>query len=82
MKLSAVLAIKEPPRFKLAFLPKTIPLGLIKNKLAELAAPLFCKTSITPSIFDGSLPVTRERILAISGLCRKEAIFPLLIENS
>jgi len=31
--LLAVLAKKDPPTFRLAFLPKTIPLGLIRNIL-------------------------------------------------
>ena len=59
-KLSVVLAKNEPPRLSLAFSPKIIPLGLIRNKLA---APL---ALIKPSIDEILLPVTRLKMLAIS----------------
>ncbi len=56
---SAVVAKKEPCTSKLASGPNTMPLGLIKNKLA------LPKTPNLPKISERFAPVTRERILAI-----------------
>jgi hypothetical protein len=55
----AVLAKNEPFISKLAFYPKNIPLGLIKNKLA---LPL---TPKVPKILEILLPVTLVIILLI-----------------
>ncbi len=52
----AVVATKEPPIFKLAFLPKIIPDGLSKNRFA---VPL---ARIKPSILEIDPPVTRVRM--------------------
>ena len=59
--LLAVLAINEPPISNRAFLPKTMPDGLIKNRLA---LPL---VRISPSILDIDCPVTRLIIFLICG---------------
>ncbi len=50
--LLAVLATNEPPIFKLAFGPKMMPLGLVKNRFALLAR-------IEPLIVEIDPPVTR-----------------------
>ena len=52
LKLLAVLAVKEAAKLTLDSEPKTIPTGLIKNKL-ELPV-----TVISPSIKDASSPIT------------------------
>lgn len=57
MMLSALVPIKEPPIFSWALGPKTMPLGLIKNRLALWLA------RIMPSIFEMLLPVIREMML-------------------
>ena len=58
-KLSALEATNEPPKSKRAFGPKTIPLGLIKNRLA------LPKTPKVPRMFEALFPVTRVKILLI-----------------
>ena len=58
--LGEVVALNEPGISKLAFLPKIIPLGLIKNKLASPNTPNL------PKIFEGFVPVTRVRIFWIA----------------
>ena len=58
-KLSAVEPKNEPRTSNLAFGPKTIPLGLMKNRLA------FPKTPRVPRMLEGLFPVTRLKILAI-----------------
>ena len=74
--LLAVLPKNEPPIFKLAFSPKTIPAGLIKNKLA---LPL---ALIAPSISDKEPPVTLENILLILSALLKKASLPVGTEKS
>ena len=59
MKLSAVLAEKEPATSKRALGPNITPLGLAKNKFA------LPKTPKVPPMLELLLPVTRLRILAI-----------------
>src|SRR5689334_14874480 len=78
-KLFAVVAVNAPGISKVAFLPNTIPLGLIKNKFGlELPyVPSF------PKISEGLLPVTRAKIFWISALgLKKYASLPSLILNS
>ena len=58
--LWAVVAVNEPEISKLAPLPKIIPLGLSKNKLALPNTPNL------PKMFDGFFPVTRVRIFSIA----------------
>ncbi len=58
MRLLAVLAKNEPRTSKLAFCPKTIPLGLMKNRLA------LPKTPSLPKIFEALLPVTLVKMLS------------------
>ena len=58
-RLSAVEATNDPPIFKRALGPKTIPLGLIKNRLA---GP---KTPRVPRIFEALPPVTLVKIFVI-----------------
>ena len=71
-----VVAVNEPCTFKLEFSPKIIPLGLIKYKLA---APL---TPNVPKIFEGLLPVTREKILFTASGLAKKAPLPSPMLNS
>ena len=63
--LSAVEAKNEPPIFKDAFSPNTIPAGLIKNKFVVPFA------LIKPWISEIFPPVTRLKMLVISGLLLK-----------
>ncbi len=74
--LPAVLPIKEPPMFKRALGPKTIPLGLIKNRLA---LPLARRM---PSILEMFAPVTREKMWLMVAALSKKAVLPVLRENS
>jgi|GEM_PF-1890528 hypothetical protein len=74
--LSAVEAKNEPPTSNRAFGPNTIPLGLIKNKLA------FPNTPNVPKILERLFPVTRVRILVILSGLKKYAPRPLSILNS
>ena len=71
----AVLATNEPPTFKLACCPKTIPLGLRKNRLAVPDA------LINPSILEISPPVTRLKMFCISNPLLNEAVPPVGTEN-
>ena len=63
-----MVATNEPPISKLAFSPKTIPLGLIRNKLA---VPL---ARIKPSILEIELPVIRLKIFSIANPLSKKAV--------
>ena len=74
--LLALLPKNAPPISNRALAPNTMPLGLIKIKLA---LPL---ALIKPSIFDTSLPVTRPTILLISVALLKKAVPPVSTENS
>ena len=65
--LSALLPKNEPPISNLALLPKIIPAGLIRKRLA---LPL---ALIKPSILEILPPVTREKILSISTALLKKA---------
>ncbi len=62
--------------FNEAFGPKTIPLGLIRKRLAE---PLVL---ICPSIFEIEPPVTRLMMFLISKSLAKEAEPPVGTENT
>ena len=73
---SAVEARKEPPISSRALAPKTIPLGLRKNKLA---VPL---ARINPSILEILPPVTRVIMLSIVVALLKKASPPVGTENS
>jgi len=74
--LSAVLPKNEPPISNLAFSPKIIPAGLIRNKFAVPFA-----LSI-PSILEILPPVTREKILTTSAELLKKACPNVGTENS
>ena len=76
-KLLALLATNEPPKFRRAFGPKLMPLGLIRNKLA--LPPL---TPSVPKILDGFVPVTRVRMFSIPGGLVNETVLPLSTLNS
>ena len=65
----AVVAVKLPGTFKVAFCPKIIPAGLTKKRL-ELP-PV---TVIKPLIIEASPPTTRPNIFLIFGLVKKLAI--------
>ena len=73
----AVVAVKSPPTFKLAFAPKTIPAGLMRNKFAS--PPETCNN---PSINEAFPPITRPKIFSISGVDKKLAICPSEMPNS
>ena len=64
---SAVLARNEPPTSSRAFSPKSMPLGLIRNRFA---VPL---ARINPSILEICPPVTRVMMLSIAGELSKRA---------
>ena len=71
-----MLTKNEPPIFKLAFFPNTIPAGFIKNKLA------LPDVLIKPSISEIFPPVTRLIILTTLVELLKLAEPPVGIENS
>nr|AAT41872.1 hypothetical protein [Fremyella diplosiphon Fd33] len=76
--LLAVLATNEPPTFRVAFAPKKMPLGLIKNKLALEPA-----VASLPKISERLLPVTRTKIFCRLALgLKKTAERPSLMLNS
>ena len=74
--LLAVLATKEPLTSRLAFSPKKIPFGLIKNKFASP------KTPNLPNNVEGLFPVTRLKMFLISAGLAKLASLPSPILNS
>ena len=53
----AVVAVKDPPTFRLALVPNTKPDGFIRYRLAVLPVIL-----INPSIIEGFPPETRPKI--------------------
>ncbi len=55
----AVLATNEPPTSNFAFDPKTMPLGLIRKRLA------LPKTPRVPRILEGLPPVTRLKMFSM-----------------
>ena len=70
-----VVKLTDPPTFREAFGPKTIPAGFIKNKLA-LPKPVVW---MVPKIFEGLPPVTRPRIFEVGNAVSFKKLAMLLV---
>ena len=72
----AVVTLNEAGMLRLAFWPNIIPAGFIKKRL-ELPPITWSR----PLIYEALPPVTRPRMLLVSGVVRKFAVWPELTLN-